>query len=487
MTRRIVSSALALVMAAAFVPFIFAGQLEDAKPEINFYGMHRLRYESGDNYFDFNDAVNDSYSFWPTRTLIGMQTMLARDVWAKVEVQNFGSFGNQSPDRSAVTMNGFPAVQNLDGVLDDQGDHNSDISIYRAIVGLDKIGGSSFSAAFGRQEYTVGGSMIFGSEPFYNGTVFDGLTGWYDFDSWKLRGVYFVTQERNDPSDDDFFSGTFGNEDVTVYGFDATLPLGDGEGNNWGDVQPYIYMKDDGQEVADPNFSGGGFGAHLEEMVYGAWWGRDVDTVALAKANPMSWGIEIAIQDGDELNATDPNQTDDFSGWMMEGNFGWNFLSHDRIIHRPAVGFISQAGDDDTTDSDITGWSSWWGDIHCRFGCADWFSSNFESFGAGITGMWAGYTVMTNPGRHKAWLKYWSFSPTEDSVDDGNPATSDDVDDYGTEIDLGYTYGYSANTKLFFNLAQFSPDDGLIDLVSSTPNHDDEVLRLYGGLYLKFK
>ncbi len=479
MTRRILSSALALVLAAAFAPITFAGQLEEAEPEINFYGMHRLRYESGDNYFDFNDAINDRYSFWPTRTLVGMQTMLARDVWAKVEVQNFGSFGNQTPDRSATTMGGFPFFQNFDGDFEDIDAHNSDIEIYRAVVGLDKIGGSAFSAAFGRQEYTVGGSMIFGSEPFYNGTVFDGLTGWYDFDSWKLRGVYLITEERNDPSDPDFFSGNSGSEDEIVYGFDATLPLGDGEGNNWGDVQPYIYMKDDGDQTNE---------LHLEEMVYGAWWGRDVDTVALAKANPISWGIEIAIQDGEQIDPADPNFTDeiDFSGWMIEGSFGWNFLSHDRIIHRPAVGFVSQAGDDDVTDSDFTGWSSWWGDNHCRFGCADFFASSFNSFDAAITGTWVGYTIMTNPGRHKGWLKFWSFAPTEDEVDDGNPATSDDVGDYGTEIDLGYAYGYSANTKLTFSLAQFSPDDGLVDL-SATPNHDDEVLRVYGGLLLKFK
>ncbi len=476
MTRRILSSALALVLAAAFAPMTFAGQLEDAEPEIEFYGMHRLRYEGGNDY-DFNDAINDRFSFWPHRTLVGMKTMLARDVWAKVEIQNFGSFGNQSPDRSMTTLSGGPLDQNLDGVGDDVGDHNADVSLYRAIVGLVKIGGSGFGLAAGRQEYTVGGSMVFGSEPFYNGIVFDGLTGWYDFESWKLRGLYLVTEERNDPSDGDFFTGVSGNEDETVYGFDATLPLGDGDGNNWGDVQPYVYMRKDGDKFNE---------LHLEETIYGAWWGRDVDTVALARANPISWGIEIAVQDGEQIDPADPTFTDeiDFSGWMIEGNFGWNFLSHDRIIHRPAIGFVSQAGDDDLTDEDFTGWSAWWGDIHCRFGCADFFDADFAGFDAAITGTWVGYTIMTNPGRHKGWVKFWSFAPTEDEVL-VSPGNTVDVDDYGTEIDLGYTYGYSANAKVFLSVAQFSPDDGLIDF-SPTPNHDDELQRIYGGLWLRF-
>ena len=89
---------------------------------------------------------------------------------------------------------------------------------------------------------------------------------------------------------------------------------------------------------------------------------------------------------------------------------------------------------------------------------------------------------MTNPGRHKGWVKYWDFKPTEDSIRiSGGKA---DIDDFGTEIDLGYSYGYSANTRIFFTYALMSPDDGL---TGGGSNPDDSVERFYGGINLKFR
>lgn len=477
MTRRILASALTLATMAALLPSIFAGQLEDAEPEINFYAMQRTRYESFNNYLDADDDDHDRLDFWATRTLVGMKTMLARDVWSQVEIQHIGTLGNQFPERSLTTSFGIPILQNVDPNLGLYVDQENNIQLYRAIVGMNDIGGSGLGLALGRQEFTVGGNLVFGNEPFYNGTVFDGLTGWYKWTPLTLRGSYFITQERSDPATRQF-GNTAGNEDQRVWGFDATIPLGDGEGNNWGDVAGYVFMMDDGQR--DP-------AAKLEETVYGAQWGRDAYTVDAVKANPMTWSIEIAIQDGEELtNPGDPNDgdTDDFSGWIAEGFFGWNFLSHDRIIHRPAVGFITVAGDDDLTDEDFTGFSPWFGDAHCRIGCTDFFTVGFNGFDAGITATWAGYTIMTNPGRHKAFVKYWQFVPTEDSVrvSSGSGGTVD-IEDYGTEIDVGYSYGYSENARLFFTYANFSPDEGLV----GSNNPDDSIERIYGGLNLKFK
>ena len=83
MTRRILYSALSLALAIAFVPSAVAGDLESADPDTKFYAAQRTRYESGNNYFDGDDDNNDRYNFWATRTVIGMKTMLARDVWSK--------------------------------------------------------------------------------------------------------------------------------------------------------------------------------------------------------------------------------------------------------------------------------------------------------------------------------------------------------------------------------------------------------------------
>ncbi|HXI02864.1 MAG TPA: hypothetical protein VNI57_06760 [Candidatus Saccharimonadales bacterium] len=478
MIKRIFSLALVMATAAAFIPYVVAGELEDAKPEVSFYAMQRMRYESMNNYFDANDNINDRLDFWTSRTLVGMKTMLARDVWSKVELQHVGSFGNQTPQRSDVYSFAGPVFQNWDRNQTFNGAKQNEVELYRAEVGMDKIGGSNFSVALGRQEYTVGNNLIFGNEPFYNGTVFDGLTGSYQFKSWKLTGIYFVTQERQDVASSNPAFGNFnpvpGNEDQKVGGFDGYLTLNDGENDNWGDIQPYIYYFKDGNRD---------FSLHLEETVYGAWWGRHAKTVEKVKANPMNWGIEIAVEDGSELKNPGTNATDSFTGWIAEGNFGWNFLSHDRIIHRPEVGFIMTPGDDNLTNSDGIGWSEKFGDIHCRFGCADFFEASPSNFFAGITATWVGYTIMTNPGRHMGYVKYWDFKPTEDMIKTSTTGPKTHVYDYGTELDLGYSYGYTANVKLFATVAQFMPDRGVTGSASAP---QDTIERIYGGLWLKF-
>lgn len=488
MTRRILSSALALALVAAFAPSVIAGELEKADPEINFYAMQRTRYDSVNNYTDFEDtsvtANNDRWNIWGTRTLVGMKTMLARDVWSKVEIQHIGTFGQSTPQFSEAGT--FPQdsvlFQSFDGTGDDREHRENDVELFRAVVGMNDIGGSGLGLAIGRQYFKIGSGLIFDDEAFYAGTSFDGITGWYDWESWKLRGSYFVIQENNDEANP--FNNEFGSEDVFVWGFDGTVPFDDGESNTWGDAEGHIFFLND-QEM----------NSNREDMVIGASWIREVHTIEAVQDNPMTWGIEIDVQSGEEdISATEERDT---SGSIAEGWFGWNFVSNDRFIHRPEVGILRTSGDDDQEDDldEIEGYRPWFGSEHCRLGCADFFTTgthlgqntDFDSNGSGITGTWLGYTFMTNPGRHKAWARYWNFAPTEDSVKQTTGVT-EDIDDFGTEIDLGYSYGYSANARFFFTYAQFSPDDGLTnDGNPATEDHDDAVERIYGGLYLKFK
>jgi hypothetical protein len=486
---------LAVAIVALAAPAALAGNLEKADPEIKFWAANRTLYDSGQNYLDLEDSGdpggNDDYAWFRTRTMLGMKAKLARNVTASFALQNVSVFGNQSATRSMTTMDGHPYFSNLDGT-------ESETEIYTARMTLDRLFGSGFGAAVGRGEYKVGGNLIFGNDHFYSGNVFDGLIGWYEWDSWTLRGSYFITEERNDPSSA-FFAGDannpapgdegFGNEDATVLGLDATFNLG-GENGNWGDLDVYTYCMYDGLEA----------NLHEQMMIFGGQWARKVKTVEKAEANPWAWNIELAIEDG-EFGEQDPDpnnpgltgDTFDFSGWIMEGELGYNFIQNGHILHKPRIGFIAVPGDDDMTDDDFTGYRAWYGDIHCRFGCADLFGASPFSGGfgtgfatefdnAGFLGTNIGYTGMTNPGRHAWWVTYWNFAPMEDEVE--GPGGKVDIEDFGTEIDLGYSYGYSENVRMFFSVAQLSPDDGLSDWYGTT--QDDAITRMYGGLFMKF-
>jgi len=464
-TKKLVIAVAILAMAYVAPP---AKAGEPAEGMFTVHGQIRDRYDSFNNYFDFMDtqdgdpSTNDHFAYWATRALVGIDGHITDSVWVAIDIQNIGQFGDRNPVGSAATFD-VPIFQNFNGDFVPGGFSQNETELYRAVIGLNEIGGSGLSVTLGRNNKTVGGGLILGDEPFYNGNVFDGIDGTWKFDKWDISGFRFTTSEAGS------LRGGFnsGNEDQTITGVQAHFGL------PWDShLEGYVVNLVDGR-------AGAGFDK-ADFATFGARWNRD------AKEGGWMWDVQLAVQSGD---FTRGGNTVDIGGSIFDLSGGYTFANH--VDHTIFGGIISQSGDDDQTDDKVDSWIALVPTTHGRFGMADFFGAQFGSDGngffnneaSGITAFHVGYSIRGGENdRHKAWVQYWDFEPTEDSIDLGF-ATKEKVDNFGTEIDLGYQYKYDDAVKLFISLSQLMPDDGLTG-GSGAP--DDPVTRIYGGMTIGF-
>jgi hypothetical protein len=465
-TKKIVLAMTILGLAAFAAPPAVADGDED---KVMFYTNLRMRYENANNYLDFADhddtqAFNDRGDMWAYRALVGMKAKLANDVWFKADFQSVGSFGNRGPALSTAN----PLTQNVD-----LSSPQSDTELYRAIVGLDDIGGSPVSVHLGRQEYQIGNGLILGNEHFYSGTVYDGVIGNLGWEKFDLDGYYLITNERNDFAN--FGGGLGGDEDAKLGGFTGKLHF-------------QAPMKNHLDIYAIRNWDGLATTMKPDNLTLGAVWYRWVKSIEDAEDGAWEWSVEIAAQSG-ELTTLAGSDLDT-SGFASEGHVGYNFVSN-QMMHSVYGGYIMQSGDDDLTDTDVDGWMPLVPRTHGRFGKTDFFGADFgcaangacgQGGNSGIMGYHVGYGISGGDGRHRGYLTLWSFAPFEDSIEVG-AASPNDIDDFGAEIDLGYSFGYSDNLWLFIAYSELLPDDGI---TGGSGFPDDSVTRIYGGAYLKF-
>src|SRR5881397_3757696 len=116
MQRKLLLAILALGIVAASASFSRAESMSDQK--WNVFAEARARWERFENYSDFNDkgATQDAFSFTPYRIRVGVDGHLADNVGVRIELQNFGVWGNQDPQQSGATQFG-PNFQTFDGDL----------------------------------------------------------------------------------------------------------------------------------------------------------------------------------------------------------------------------------------------------------------------------------------------------------------------------------------------------------------------------------
>jgi len=478
MRKALVIVMLALCAAAA-LPAAF-GEDGDTDKKFQITGDIRTRWERLDNYFDLQDSKDtipgsdDAFSFFPYRIRLGVNGELADNVQAVLELQNFGSWGNQSPNQSF----GFPPFQNFDGDGQNSGFRSSETSIYQAIIKLNNIGGSPVSVSIGRQESAFGTGLILGNEDYYNGTVYDGVHATWDLHSWQLSGMYYQISERNDFANNSF-SG-FSADDQTLFGFVASFHPELGKMKTH--LDGYLFNEDERLETQGrPNF-----------WTLGGHWWRTADTKADVDDSPIDWNLEVAIQDG---NGTDPTNGEDFDlgGMILEASIGWNFASekHHQRVH---AGAIYESGDDDVTDNDLHGWNRLFPQLHGRYGDVDFMSSiSFGPFAGVPSGIWApsiGYSIDCRDGRHKFYTNLYVFKPVEDSIRISSTEKFK-VKDFGKEIDAYYDYAYSKHVTLSAGVGYFKPDSEFGDLLGNVdPNtgdpSDDPVTRVTAGARVRF-
>lgn len=513
---------LCLFVSASFV----IAEEGDADKKFEVKGDLRLRYERLNNYFDFNndgavdtnfDGIPDSrdqFSFIPYRARVGVSGQLAQDVNVVLDIQNVGSWGNESPFKSFH----FPPVQNFDGDGNVSAFRTSETSIYQAYVKLNNVWDSGLDFTLGRQEFEFGTGLILGNEDFYNGTTFDGIKGVYNDDAFSITGFYFLTAEREDIANN-FFTG-FGSNDTDMFGLIANVPWTLGESTKTTFEGYAIDYKDRDEANFEPTW-----------WTFGAHWWRTAATKEDIESNAWDWNLEVAWQNGnlsprvcqggandglsclDDTDCTggaciEQNGTD-LGGYLIDASLGYNLTSGDHIL-RFSAGALVQSGDDDTTDEDSDGWNALYPRSHGRFGNADFFGNNFGSslfdFGgpidsgtgfvhgvppSGITAYHAGINTNCLEGKHLFDATIWWLKPTEDKIDIG--AGSDfKVKNFGKEVDLDYAYAYSKNVTLSAGVAYLKPTKGFGQLLGfDDPDNpgqglNDAVTRFNLGARVRF-
>jgi len=459
MRKTLVLAVLALMVLAS-LPLAQAADSGDSKWTFN--GELRTREEHLQNYSDFDDNANDLVDFMPYRARIGMNGQLSNNVMVGLAVQSFGVWGFNGDPRQSSS---FPPTQQNFTTSPEQ------TTLYLGNVTLNHFIGNNFSVTVGRQEHMEGTGLIFGNEEFYNGTVYDGATGQWKFKNWELTGLAYIVREGFDPTT--FFTPpctTCGSEDTRVWGATGHLHFDLGKAKTNLDVYAYdLYDGVPASPAGKPDF-----------VTYGGHWWRPVDNKADAKAFPVDWNAEIALQNG-HVRDSATNASSRLTGSIIDLSAGWN-IAGGNMVHRFFVGAIEESGDKDLTDNKIKGWSDLFMSVHGRFGGADFFGSNFAAHSAGITAWRAGYVGSMKDGKHKFGATFWSFMPTEDKLTTGLGTVK--VDDYGTEIDLGYKYQYTDNVYFGAGVAELSPKDGLTG-GAGAPN--DSVFRAVGVLDVKWK
>src|SRR5262245_18648827 len=125
MLRKLLLAVVVFGLALGAAPAVMADTVDNAKWSV--FAEARARWERLENYFDFNDkgSPQDAFTFSPYRIRVGVDGELSDKVAVKIEVQNFGVWGNQTPFRSAASI-ANPVFQNLDGNGIQPGDGRSE-------------------------------------------------------------------------------------------------------------------------------------------------------------------------------------------------------------------------------------------------------------------------------------------------------------------------------------------------------------------------
>jgi hypothetical protein len=477
--RKVLFWSMAALVITMALPAVMAedNQAADSDKKFEVTGDFRVRYDRLDNYFDADSDSRDLFSFFPYRALLGVSGNLANDIQVVLQVQGFGSFGNQSPAQSTA----YPPFQDFDGDGSVGGFRRSEVSVYQAYANFRNLGNSNVDLRVGRQEFALGTGLILGNESFYNGTVFDGLrASWAPKDSaFDLQAVYFKITERQDPANSFYYAptdrigaaSTFVSADADLYGLIGGYNI---EGGMKSRIEGYVLRYTDHYPATyKPDF-----------WTYGAHWWRTVRTIDDARELPFDWNAELAMQSGTAHDSATDEDLKLKNGFIANPGFGYN-LATSSLMHRFYGTYIYQSGDSDLTDNDIEGWIPIYPEIHGLYGNADWFGSSYAQNEASIQAYSLGYTLTTASGKHAVGARYWWFEPVETNLkfSDGEGGTvSYKVKSYGTEFDLGYDFRYSKNATFSGGIAMFKPGDG----ITGENNPQDNITRFWVQTSIRF-
>jgi hypothetical protein len=468
-----------LLVGVFLVTPAIAGSHEKKKDDDNEFSVHgevRVRGEYWSNFQDFNDdgRPTDSQDFYPYRFRLGAKGSLGKNVYVFGEIQSVGIWGL---GQSVVLPGGIHYLFGpANGVADIElvsglGENNT--SFYQGWVAVKEVGGTPFSFKIGRRPVKVGNEFLLGDLDFYNGTVHDGVTLWWDWDNFSIAGIW--NRHREDFNTIGCISGEpcgFGEE------FDTIVGKATWEWETDTDLDVYAIMaRDDGH-------LGWGTGTNPSPIVKTAnFWTIGARASHWEKGDGVwNWSGEYALQTGDI-------GTVDKDAWAFEGWVSYMWETSTDVYHSVWLGYTTATGQDPTTADDES-FAPLFQDFHHRLGVADQFvTSNVDAIEVG----WQ----MAIREKNKWGAAYYTFTANEEN------GTGDD--DYGAELDLFYKYKYSENLSYNVALGYFFtgdiPPPGIslpflagqpIVSTSSTSSSfspgatTDDATRLYGQIQVKW-
>jgi hypothetical protein len=471
-----------LALAALIFPLCALGAMaeEEEKGKFQVHGQVRAGWDYTSNSLDFKDhdtGIDDDFDLFPYRVRLGVKGEFSDDVWANVELQHFGFFGNESVLKSGQD----PFNQAFDTTFS-----SSSTNLYQGYLMLDQVGGSQWSFKLGRQEHTLGNELHMGDADWYNGLSFDGVRVMADWERFDLNLFHYIVAEQNAfvgvGGPDDVF-----DEEVTFTG--ATLNFAIGE--NGQALEPYLMFT-----RADDVFDTPGDAppdTDLRLYTVGAQWGRAVESAEDVDAGKFDWSIEAAMQSGEFAQNGVANPVElDAKGNVIEGWFGFNWNHGGGGRSRVHVGAFMSSGDDpnDPPTDDIDEFISLFPDTraHNRLGDLEFAETigvgGFSGLG-NLTDYNIGYEMWCKEARHGFMAALHHFETTEDIV--FSPTQSETG--LGDEFDLAYNYGYSDAVRFEAGIGYLMPGDVLDTSAELTygPGEDaDEVTRAWWRFDLRF-
>lgn len=278
---------------------LFLMALASAEVATSINGEYRLRPEFRDN-ADFNDAADDTQSFYGQRIRLGVDAKINTDLGAFLQIQDRRNWGD-------------------DNVLTDSGEA---LDFHQAYVTLKNINGLPMGLKAGRQELNYGDQRLVGGFGWSNqGRAFDAIKLMYsheiaDIDLWTAKVV-----EINSDTD---ASPKSSGQDTDFYGIYSTFKSNPVPDSN---LQAYLLYKYEGAT----NLSEYTLGARLA----GKETGTGIDYTA-----------ELAYQFGD-------NDQVDISAYALAIEGGY-IIPNVAWSPRVAIEYDYATGSDDATDEDNT-------------------------------------------------------------------------------------------------------------------------------------
>ena len=472
MRKAVVWSVLAALAAAGLAMPVMA-----ADPEVKIHGEVTTREEYLENFTDLNDddTAGDNLDFGFYRARLGASVDVGDGISGLVEVQSFGTWGQNFP---LASNPGDPVIGGVQ--TNDVGDSNG-VDLYQANVTWKEIGGTGITATLGRQEHVLGNELMMGDNDWYGGQAFDGLRVNFGIgEKHRIDVWHYWVQERSvlpgslGAIDDGNAPQPFandGSDDWTLTGASFAFTVGDGH-----EIEPYFILSHNGNEadIVVPKHS---------VMTLGALYDRP-----MSHASKFDWSLEVAAQQGDFYHTATADNCPgvtvvgddcDQSGMAAEGWFGYTFGDEAASHHRIHIGALMLSQGDDTED--VETFFALFPDTHGRAGLADVFSNTSTAGGS------AGTSTFTNLTDIYAGWQWWGgsqtfgvtlhqFACTEDAAGFGCPTA--DEDDLGQEVDLWYQYDHGEHLSLQAGIADFMAGDTFDDPI--TGDSADDALRIWG-------